>query len=113
MSTAILERNLPNQTEIKKNKGEKSKKAKNFTINMRIDAKRKALIEEAAKSRHTDRSNFILDAAYKAAEETILDRNVIILSDEDFNDFDRALSNEKLEDNKCLLKFLKKKSRWG
>lgn len=112
MSTIAIAKSSkkPNQPTLKRS--EKNELKTSSTINMRIDAKRRTLIEKAAKYSHKDRTSFILDAALKAAEEAILDRRVFVLSDKDFNDFDKALSKNKLENNLCLQKALKSKRRW-
>lgn len=104
-----LSQNFPQQPT---NKGDARKKEKSFTINMRIDANRKTLIDEAARSLHQDRTSFVLDAAYNAAIETIKDRNVLIMSTENFDKFEKALSNETIEENKCLLKILNRTPNW-
>lgn len=112
MSTVTLDKRMSRKLNNQTTKGVKNESVKSTTINMRIDQKRKALIEEAARSKHLDRSSFILEAAYKAAEETILDQRLIFLGDEDFNNLNRDLSVESLETNKCLQKFLNQEPNW-
>ncbi|MFP3335723.1 DUF1778 domain-containing protein, partial [Pseudomonas sp. SIMBA_064] len=51
-------------------------------INMRVDTKRRSLIDAAVELLETDRTSFILDAACRRAEEVIMDRQVYLLSDE-------------------------------
>lgn len=51
---------------------------KRETLNIRIKPEERSLIDRAAKTRGKTRTDFILDAARMAAEETLLDQ--IILS---------------------------------
>lgn len=46
------------------------------TLNIRIRAEERGLIDRAAKSRGKNRTDFILDAARAAAEEALLDQSV-------------------------------------
>ena len=112
MSTIEITKPTRKENKPTLNRSTKNEIKTTSTINMRIDAKRRTLIEEAAKYSHKDRTSFILDAALKAAEEAILDRRVFVLNDKDFDDFDRALSQNKLENNLCIQKALKSKRRW-
>src|SRR5258708_32150348 len=50
------------------------------TLNIRIHAEERDLIDRAAKTRGTNRTDFILDAARHAAEDTLLDRALISVS---------------------------------
>jgi uncharacterized protein (DUF1778 family) len=55
----------------------KSKAAPRATLNIRIRAETRNLIDRAAAARGTNRTDFILDAARRAAEETLLERALI------------------------------------
>ncbi len=55
----------------------KSKAAARATLNIRIRAETRNLIDRAAAARGTNRTDFILDAARRAAEETLLERALI------------------------------------
>jgi uncharacterized protein (DUF1778 family) len=57
------------------------------TLNIRIRAEERSLIDRAAKARGTNRTDFILDAARRAAEDTLLDRALILVSGKAYADF--------------------------
>ena len=57
------------------------------TLNIRIRAEERGLIDRAAKARGTNRTDFILDAARRAAEDTLLDRALISVSPKAYADF--------------------------
>ena len=57
------------------------------TLNIRIRAEERSLIDRAAKARGTNRTDFILDAARHAAEATLLDRALISVSASAYTDF--------------------------
>ena len=54
--------------------------AKRETLNIRIKPEVRSLIDQAAKTRGKNRTDFILDAARMAAEEALLDQIVISVS---------------------------------
>jgi uncharacterized protein (DUF1778 family) len=56
-------------------------------LNLRIQPKLRGLIDQAAELAGENRTDFILDAARRAAEETILDRTVFVLSPKDYREF--------------------------
>ena len=56
--------------------------AKQGKLNMRINSEARALIDRAAKIRGKNRSDFILSAARREAEETILEQTIIKASPE-------------------------------
>lgn len=82
-------------------------------INMRVDTKKRSLIDAAVELLGTDRTSFILDAACKRAEEVIMDRQLFILSDEAFDRFEQALEENPLRSNKCLQKLLSEPAPWS
>lgn len=57
------------------------------TLNMRIRADDRSLIDWAAKAQGKTRTDFILDAARRAAEEVLLDRAVVQVGAEAYADF--------------------------
>lgn len=57
------------------------------TLNIRIRAEERGLIDRAAKARGTNRTDFILDAARRAAEDALLDRTLISVSPKAFAEF--------------------------
>ena len=57
------------------------------TLNIRIRAEERGLIDRAAKARGTNRTDFILDAARRAAEDTLLDQALISVSLKAYREF--------------------------
>lgn len=57
------------------------------TLNIRIRAEERGLIDRAAKSRGTNRTDFILDAARAAAEEALLDQTVFAVGADAWAEF--------------------------
>lgn len=57
------------------------------TLNIRIRAEERNLIDHAAQARGTNRTDFILEAARRAAEDTILDRALISVSPKAYVEF--------------------------
>lgn len=57
------------------------------TLNIRIRAEERGLIDRAAQVRGKNRTDFILDAARRAAEETLLERAIMSVSPEAYADF--------------------------
>jgi uncharacterized protein (DUF1778 family) len=57
------------------------------TLNIRIGTEARSLIDRAASARGQNRTDFILDAARRAAEDTLLDRALISVSAKAYADF--------------------------
>lgn len=57
------------------------------TLNIRIRPEERGLIDRAAKARGTNRTDFILEAARRAAEDTLLDRVLISVSPKAYAEF--------------------------
>jgi uncharacterized protein (DUF1778 family) len=57
------------------------------TLNIRIRPEERGLIDLAAKAQGKNRTDFILEAARRAAEETLLDRAVISVSPAGYAEF--------------------------
>jgi uncharacterized protein (DUF1778 family) len=57
------------------------------TLNIRIRSEERGLIDRAAEIRGQSRTDFILEAAHRAAEETLLDRVFITVSPEAYAEF--------------------------
>lgn len=60
---------------------------KRDTLNIRIKPDERNLIDRAATSLGKNRTDFILDAAHRAAEEALLGRTVLNVSPEIFAEF--------------------------
>lgn len=65
--------------------------AKTAPINMRVEPSQQALLTKAAKALHIDRSTFILEAACREAENVLLDRRLLQLTEDEFAAFEAAL----------------------
>ena len=61
--------------------------AKRETLNIRIKPEVRDLIDRAAKSRGKNRTDFILDSARLAAEDTLLDQVIMSVSPQAFKQF--------------------------
>ena len=75
--------------------------SKRETLNIRIKPEERNLIDRAAKARGKNRTDFVLDAARAAAEETLLDQVLIAASPQAYAAFLARLdmppqSNERL-----------------
>ena len=57
-----------------------AKPAPRETLNLRIAASERGLIDRAAKSSGKTRTDFILGAARRAAEEELLERSIFVVS---------------------------------
>jgi len=64
-----------------------AKRAPRETLNLRIPATERSLIDRAAKSSGKTRTDFILTAARRAAEEELLDRSIFVVSPEAYARF--------------------------
>jgi uncharacterized protein (DUF1778 family) len=65
--------------------------AKRETLNIRIKPEVRELIDRAAKSRGKNRTDFILDSARVAAEDTLLDQVIMTVSPQAFEEFQARL----------------------
>lgn len=61
--------------------------AKRHTLNLRIKPSDRSLIDQAATSLGKNRTDFVLDAARRAAEEALLDRKVLTVTPEAYAAF--------------------------
>lgn len=66
-------------------------KPKRETLNIRIKPEVRDLIDRAAKSRGKNRTDFILDSARLAAEDTLLDQVIMSVSPQAFEQFQARL----------------------
>ena len=60
---------------------------KRQSINLRIKAEERGLIDRAAKMLGKNRTDFVLDAARRAAEDALLDRTVLTVSPKAYAEF--------------------------
>lgn len=85
--------------------------ARTSQISMRIDPAQQAVITRAAQVQHIDRTTFILNAAYKAAEAVLLDQQLFQLDEHSFKLFNDAL-NEPVSTNTKLEELFEEPSPW-
>jgi uncharacterized protein (DUF1778 family) len=60
-------------------------------VNLRVRAEIRALIDRAARAQGKSRSEFMIDAARRAAEEALLDQTLVRVDQETFDYFQRVL----------------------
>jgi uncharacterized protein (DUF1778 family) len=77
-------------------------------VNLRIDKIRKNLIDEAAKIQGKSRTEFMVEAALKEAEEVIIDQKIYILDEADCE----YLSAADRQSDPKLVKLFKSTSPW-
>lgn len=82
-------------------------------INMRVDIRKRDLIDMAVAISGSDRTSFILDAACKKAEEVILNQRLFSLADSEVDAFEQALQLNSIQTNECLRQLLERPSRWS
>lgn len=80
-------------------------------LNMRINNEERELIDRAAKIRGKNRSDFILSAARREAEETIFEQRIIKTSPEAYADFLQRLDKAP-RPNDRLIKTMQTKAPW-
>ncbi|HRD97670.1 MAG TPA: DUF1778 domain-containing protein [Rubrivivax sp.] len=81
------------------------------TLNIRIPAAERNLIDRAARSSGKTRTDFILGAARKAAEEALLDRVLLLTSPANFEKF-LALLDAPAKPNARLRRTMKAPPAW-
>jgi uncharacterized protein (DUF1778 family) len=81
------------------------------TIHIRASQHQRNLIDQAAKVLGKSRSEFILEAACRKAEEALLDRTFFLLDDEAFDQFQAMLDNPPPPSD-ALRKLLLRNARW-
>ena len=80
-------------------------------INIRaLDAQR-SLIDRAAAIQNKSRSEFMLEAACRQAENTLLDQRLFFLAKKEFKAFEDALNNP-VSENEVIINLLTSKSPW-
>jgi uncharacterized protein (DUF1778 family) len=64
---------------------------KRETLNIRVKPEVRGLIDRAAELAGKNRKDFVLDAVRHAAEQTLLDRTVFVMSPKAYSDFVKRL----------------------
>jgi uncharacterized protein (DUF1778 family) len=89
----------------------KSQARQRETLNIRIKADERGLIDRAARARGQNRTDFILEAARRAAEDALLDRTLIAVSPEAYREFVKRL-DAKPRPNARLRKTMQTAAPW-
>jgi len=80
-------------------------------INIRARLMQRNLIDKAAAMLNKNRSDFMLEAACREAENVLLDRRLFQMDNETYQAFE-ALLNAPVKDNPALRKLLNSKAPW-
>jgi len=99
---------MPTPTALRSSKTTTKKRE---TLNIRIKPEERSFIDRAAKIKGKNRTDFILDAARVAAEETLLDQSVVMASPEAFAKF-LALLDMPPTPNERLQKMMQTPAPW-
>jgi uncharacterized protein (DUF1778 family) len=91
--------------------GSSRETAKREALNIRIKPQVRELIDRAAELAGKNRTDFVLDAARRAAEDTLLDRTVFALSPKAYREFLSRLDAPP-QPNERLLKSLRTPAPW-
>lgn len=86
-------------------------KTRRDTLNLRIPAAERNLIDRAAESAGKTRTDFILEAARRAAEEALLDRALLVVSPEAYREFLKRLDRP-AQPNDRLRRTMRGKAPW-
>ena len=81
---------------------------KQKVVNLRIDEVRRNLIDAAAKLQGKSRTEFMVEAAYREAEQTLLSQKIYILDEADC----QYLSRTDHQPDPKLVKLFDSKSPW-
>ena len=84
---------------------------KREALNLRIKPQVRELIDRAAELVGKNRTDFVLDAARRAAEEALLDRTVFTVSPQTYRQF-LARLDAPPKPNKRLLKTMQTRAPW-
>jgi uncharacterized protein (DUF1778 family) len=82
------------------------------TLNLRIGATERHLIDRAAASAGKTRTDFVLEAARRAAEQTLLDRALMAVSPKAYQQF-LARLDQPAKPNERLQRTLRAKVPWA
>jgi uncharacterized protein (DUF1778 family) len=84
---------------------------KRESLNLRIKPEERGLIDRAAKTLGKNRTDFVLDAARRAAEDALLDRTVLTVSPKAYAEF-LARLDAPPQPNERLQKTLRTVAPW-
>ncbi len=80
-------------------------------INIRARSTQRNLIDKAAAMLNKNRSDFMLEAACREAENVLLDQRLFLVDDTTYQAFE-ALMDAPVKDNSILRKLLNDKAPW-
>jgi len=84
---------------------------KREALNLRIKPRIRDLIDRAAELTGKNRTDFVLEAARRSAEETLLDRTVLVVSPKVYRQF-LARLDAPPKPNRRLLKSMRTRAPW-
>lgn len=108
MATATMARPMPRQATKKPTRKPKDTRE---PLNMRILPIDRSLIDHAAELTGKNRTDFVLDAARQAAQNALLDRSVIPVSEKAYAEF-KALLDAPPQPNERLRKSMQTPAPW-
>jgi uncharacterized protein (DUF1778 family) len=88
-----------------------ARQRKSTNLNIRIKVDERSLIDRAARARGQNRTDFILEAARRAAEEALLDRTMMVVDPKAFGEFVKRLDAAP-KPNARLARALRKPAPW-
>jgi uncharacterized protein (DUF1778 family) len=88
-----------------------SRTPRDSTMNIRLNQSQRDLIDRAASCLGKNRSDFVLETAYREAEQVLLDRAYITVGEETFNNFCQMLDNPP-QPSEALSKLMQVKAPW-
>ena len=89
----------------------KSRGTRSATVNLRLQASARDLIDRAAAAAGKSRTEFMVEAARREAESVLVDRCYFALGDKEFAAFNAALDKPP-SDNPRLRKLLRTSAPW-
>lgn len=90
---------------------EQPRAGKREALNLRIKPETRELIDRAAEFAGKNRTDFVLDAARRAAEDTLLDRTVFTFTPKEYRQFLERL-DARPKPNKRLVKSMQTLPPW-
>lgn len=81
-------------------------------LRLRVTSEQEALLRRAAEIAHKSLTDFILDAAYQAAEQTLLDQRFFMVSDSQYQAFLEMLERPE-SDNSGLANLFSIRPVWA
>jgi uncharacterized protein (DUF1778 family) len=92
-------------------RAEQPRASKREALNLRVKTEVRELIDRAAKLAGKNRTDFVLDAARRAAEDTLLDHTVFTFTPKEYRQF-LARLDAPPKPNKRLLKSMQTPAPW-